>query len=149
MSTTNEAPKKSIFADILSATSVDPLEKYANMYNSINLNELASFDQGKAFIPLVDAKLKGSYPSPSLIAIPSGMQTVKANSFPVEDLLADGFPADKKIHLFLYFEGPKKEEEDQFAGDDKIINVALAVRKWFGIEGIAGNPEGLLADIKG
>lgn len=138
-----------IFQDILSATDIDPLEKYSHFYNSINPNELASAAQAKAFVPIITDRLKGAYPAPSLVVVPSGMQTVKANSFPLEDILADGFPTDKKIHLFLYFEGPKTEDEDQFAGDDKIINVALAVRKFFGIKDIHANPDGLIGDIKG
>lgn len=112
MSTPQDAPKKNIFADILSAPSVDALEKYANLFTSITPNELASIDQGKAFIPYVDKLIAGQFapPSPSLIAIPSGMQTVAAHGVPVAELLADGFPTDKKIHLFMYFEGPKVEE---------------------------------------
>lgn len=151
MSTPQDAPKKNIFADILSAPSVDALEKYANLFTSITPNELASIDHGKAFIPYVDKLIAGQFapPSPSLIAIPSGMQTVAAHGVPVAELLADGFPTDKKIHLFLYFEGPKVEGDGQYEGDDKCINVALAVRKYFGIPGIAGNPDGLLLDIKG
>ncbi len=151
MSTPQDAPKKNIFADILSAPAVDALEKYANLFTSINPNELASIDQGKAFIPYVDKLIAGQFapPSPNLIAIPSGMQTVPANGIPLSELLADGFPTDKKIHLFLYFEGPKVESEGEYEGDDKCINVALAVRKYFGVTGIAGNPEGLLVDIKG
>lgn len=145
-----EGTTKSIFADIISAPVMEPLEKYANMYMGINANELASIDQGKSFIPYVD-KLTGlNPPSPSLIAIPSGMQTVEAHGVPVEQMLADGFPSDKKIHLFMVFEGPKKEEEDQYAGDDACINLALGVRKYFGVPpGIPANPEGLLSDIRG
>lgn len=156
MSTTKEAhAPKSIFDDILSAPLVDPIEKYANLYSGINQNELASFDQSKAFIPYVEKLMKSAptpigFTTPTIVAIPSGMQTTRANVIPAEEILADGFPSDKKVHSFLLFEGPKKEEEDQFAGDDKLINVALAVRKYFGVPpGIPANPEGLLADIKG
>lgn len=138
---------KSVFDDILAAPSTDPLEKYANLSSGINLNELASIDQAKAFVPLVDKLTKGI--SPAIVGIPSGMQTAVAHAIPLDDILADGFPADKKIHLFLVFAGPVPKNEDQFAGGDKIINVALAVRKYFGVPGIAPNHEGLLLDIKG
>lgn len=147
-------PPKDIFADILNATDVDPLVKYANLHLGVNPNELASIDQAKAFVPYVDKLIKSDplpigLASPVIIAIPSGMQTTVAHSIPVDQIIEDGFPSDKKIHLFLYFEGPKSEEEGE-VGDDKCINVALAVRKYFGVPpGIAGNPAGLLVDIKG
>lgn len=132
-----------VFAQILAAKDFDPIRKYQHFYEGIAPNELASVDAGKAFLPyiaeLAAAKSPVGLPTPTLVAIPSGMQTTAANIFLASDLTDDGFPSDIPIHLFLRFDGDK--EEDQFVGKQRIVNVAMAIRKYF------SNPDGLWLDI--
>lgn len=123
----------SIFDDIIAAPKVDPLEKYANLFTGINLNELASLDQAKAFVPLMEKVWKANSPltfmPPAVVAIPSGMQTTVANVIPAEEITADGFPASKKAHYFYQF-------------DTRLCNVALLVRMYF-----SPNPNGVFLEI--
>ena len=123
----------SIFDDIISAPKVDPLEKYASLFNGINLNELSTLDQVTAFVPLMKKVWSDNSPltftPPAVVAIPSGMQTTVANAIPVEAITADGFPSNKKAHYFYQF-------------GDRVCNVALLVRMYF-----SPNPGGVFLEI--
>lgn len=118
-----------IFDDILTAPKVDPLEKYANLFSGINLNELASLDQVVAFVPFIEKAWKANSPlnfvAPTVVAIPSGMQTTVANVIPVADIVDDGFPTSKKAHYF-------------YDTGSVLLNAALLIRMNFSGSGAAG-----------
>ena len=137
-----------MFDDILNAKPFDPLEKYANLSAGIAPNQLASVTQAQEFLPFLEKLIssKGQFfKVAEIIAIPSGMQGTAANAISVAQIVADGFPVDKRINLHYVF-GEKRD--DAYEGDTRIVNVAMAIRKYFGIPGIAGNPDGLWLDVK-
>lgn len=140
-----------IFDSILSAQGVDAEAKYASTYEGIAREHLASIDQAKTFVaqciqPMANEYNRGPINDPQIFADPTNSGAVQDKLIPIEQMLADGFPSSKRCCLIFVFEG-HKEETDEFQGDDSIINVALAVRMYFGTKTTAANHLGLWEEI--
>lgn len=132
------------FADIMNARDFDPLEKYANIYLGVNPDQMVTITQAREFLPFLASLWVDRSPvmldEPKIIAIQSGMQASVASSIPLDQLLADGFPVDKKAFLHYLIGEP---EEGKYMGSARCVNAALAIRMYF-----SGNPDGLWENVK-
>ena len=147
-----------IFASILATKKEDPLVKYRYTFAGASPADVASIDQGKAFIPILANEIASRHlplPLPRLVAgegVPAAdkdgkpIPVTKALRFhTAEAMLADGFPSSQLCRLFFVFEsGEKAEEEGEGLGISdlkkaRIFEAADFIRNYFtrGFEAIA------------
>lgn len=101
----------------------DALTKYAKYYEDINPNQLASINDAGDLSRKIMLQWPNIGMPTEVVVIPSGMTTAAANHTPIEEFIYDGFPNSKPINIHLVY-GEKKE--DEYEGNTRIINVALA-----------------------
>ena len=132
-----------IFASIMATTKADPLIKYRATYEGASAADVASIAQGQAFARILAQELAARNaitPAPILVAQQDGGNGA-AKYFTAEQMLADGFPDSKPVHMHLVFakgeDMPEEEGDNGMSGitrkkDLHIIEVADAIRFWFG-----------------
>lgn len=107
--------------EIMDEQHTDALTKYAKYYEDINPNQLASINDAGDLSRKIMLQWPNIGMPTEVVAIPSGMTTAVANHTPLSAFW--GFPVDKPINIHLVY-GEKKE--DEYEGNTRIINVALA-----------------------
>lgn len=107
----------------MSEQPTDALTKYAKYYEDINPNQLASISEAGDLSRKIMLQWPNIGMPTDVVVIPSGMTTAVANHTPISEFIADGFPNTKPINIHLVY-GEKKE--DEYEGNTRIINVALA-----------------------
>ena len=138
---------KTDFMDILTPDTLDAELKFAPFFQGINPNQLASFEQATTFVqqhlrPLITAK-GVSLSDPAILANSGTGAAGVAPYLLASNMIAEGLPSTRRLNLIYVFGVPDPDSDKQVQG----INVALAIRMFFGTPTTAPNPEGLWAEI--